>query len=242
MKFLLGGLVLVEQILTISSNQDAGYDIFTAAGSPANPSLFIVTVNSTIRVAAMTSSACPTGSRIRIINNGCIYGLGGAGGAGGDAGAGVTPGATGTAGGAALTLPTGLDMAEIDNTNGYILGGGDGGRGGDSFYHPLDYEAGGGGGGGAGGPKGTGGTQGTAYAGSASYLPHWGGFYWNQGFPGQFMEWGDGGVGGQSFYGNGANGSNGGSYGVNGKAVTLNGVPLTWLGGNNGTQVKGAVS
>jgi len=248
MKILMGGLVLVERTLTISANQDAGYNIYTAAGSPAGASLFIVTINTGIRVMSLTSSACPSGSQFRIINNGCIFGYGGGGGNGGNAsGSGVNPGSAGAAGGIAIALPSGLALLEMNNTNGYILGGGAGGTGGSSFYSGLGNTGGGGGGGGAGGGAyGNGGTIGTGSIapaiGYASYLPHWNGSYWNEGFPSQFMEVGPGGAGGHDFYGDGAYGSSGTAYGTSGKAINLNGVPITWLGGNTAAQVKGTVS
>ena len=250
MKILMGGLVLTPIARTILANQDAGYNMFTQAGSPATPSYLTLTINTGIRVFAITSGAFPSGSKIKIINNGAIYGSGGNGGNGGNASAGgVNSGSAGTAGGIALSLPSGLALLEMDNTNGYILGGGAGGTGGSSFWGGggLGYTGGGGGGGGAGGgPGGNGGTIGTGSIapanGSASYLPHWNVSYWDEGFPSQFMEVGSGGAGGHDFYGDGAYGSNGGAYGTSGKAINLNGNSITWLGGNTAAQVKGAVS
>ena len=246
MKLLMGSS-LPQINLTISTDQTS-YNIKSQAGNPTVASLIIVTVNSGIRIAHIKSGALVTGTKIRIINNGCIFGDGGPGGNGGNSQATViNPGSVGGAGGIAIEMEVSSLALEIDNTNGYILGGGAGGKGGDSAWHPLGDAAGGGGGGGAGGgvfgDAGTGGS-GTPFAqnGSSSHLPHWNVSYWDDGFPGGSNEIGLGGAGGHDFYVDGAAGANGGAYGTSGKAVHLNGNPITWLGGNNSTQVKGAVS
>lgn len=237
---------LPEISLTVSTDQTS-YNIKSKAGNPAAAALIIITINSGIKVRDMVTGTLVAGTKVRVINNGCIYGTGGTGGTGGNAQAGVTnPGTAGTAGNPAIDMQVASLTLEVNNANGYILGGGAGGHGGASFTHPLQIEAGGGGGGGAGGGTGgnggSGGTQGTASAGGPAGVPVWTGSYWDQGFPGFYWEYGDGGAGGVGFYGSGARGDNGTKYGTSGKAINLNGTPITWLGGNNSTQVKGAVS
>ena len=244
---MMGGIVLPQINLTISTDQTS-YNIKTQAGNPAAASLIVLTVNTGIKARNMVSGALVAGTKIRIVNNGCIYGQGGTGGTGGNAQEGVSnPGTSGSVGNAAIDLQAGSLALEIDNTNGYVLGGGAGGHGGASFYAAFGNTGGGGGGGGAGGGTyGNGGTIGTGSVapanGVASYQPHWSGSIWDQGFPSQSMEVGTGGAGGHDFYGDGAAGLSGTAYGASGKAVNLNGNPITWLGGNNSTQVKGAVS
>ena len=264
--------------VVISADQ-TNYNLFTALGSPASPIDVVVTVNSGITVRsnstatpAFDEGALPSGSRVRLINNGKIYGMGGAGGGskagtinvGGD----VTYTGTNSAGGAGgdalkLTAPT-----TIVNASGEIFGGGGGGGSGtvveiqDSAVYLL---AGGGGGGGRGANtssagvsglisgfyvdpsyQGTnGGTGSSSGAGSAGS----GGTATTEGGP---ASGGAGGAGGDWA----TAGSNGGTFsspyftstsgpttgGAAGKAVDLNGQSITWVSGNDSTHVKGAVS
>ena len=162
------GLLGGSRTLVISSNQ-TNFNLHTALGSPGGAVRATVIINSGV-VVGSNNSATPAldegplaaGSRVTIINNGRLAGMGGAGGAGGDAGyvlgSGLpgtdsnTAGASGAAGGTALrlTAPT-----IIVNGAGEIFGGGGGGGGGggstgwvneDSWY-VLAFPANGGGGG-----------------------------------------------------------------------------------------------
>jgi hypothetical protein len=124
----------------------------------------VISSNSTA-TPAFNEGALPAGSRVYIVNNGKIHGMGGAGGAGGDAGYVLgsgfvgtvtnTDGVAGGAGGTALrlTAPT-----VITNASGEVFGGGGGGGGGngaacwfnsDSQYIFASPANGGGGGQGA---------------------------------------------------------------------------------------------
>jgi len=98
-----------------------------------------VTVNPGVIVGSTSPStasfiaqgALPLGSRLKIVNNGMVYGAGGNGGGGGCA--------FGTAGGSSNCITTGGNGGDaismnidttMDNTNGNIYGGGGGGAGG----------------------------------------------------------------------------------------------------------------
>lgn len=257
-------------VLVISSNQASVYNIFTSAGSPTDPVAVLVTINAGVVLQAglNTGSAWASGSTVTVVNHGIIAGIGG-GDTAGTFGAGgfatavtLTEGQDGKAGGDAVTM--GWDLS-IDNTDGFVYGGGGMGGGGGSaarFNPPAgsNAAAGGGGGGGrgynnaSGGDKGqdngvnttsptdgangssssygAGGTRGT----SSSF------FSYNGGDGGRGGDWGQAGVAGDA--GTTTDGTAttkpGGAGGAAGKAVAKNGKTLTWLGGNNGTQVKGA--
>jgi hypothetical protein len=190
----------------------------------------------------------PAGSTIKIVNAGKVYGSGGAG---GDGGIGAAAGTAGARGGPAIRFDSSAGMSDsslipltIDNTSGYICGGGGGGGGGGGTT------AGGGGGGEGGGGAGGdgGGYGGSGYAdGENAGWPDVGTRYSNDGGSGDpFGPAGNGGYGGpwgiDGNSGGSASGA-GGAGGAAGKAVDLNGkASLTWIGGNNSTQVKGAVS
>ena len=204
------------------------YDVFAAAGSPAGVVQVTLTVASGkvvagfdaglgVRHAAIrTTNSFAAGSTLKIVNNGTIVGLIGAGGLAGTAG---NDGGDGGDGGAAIE--TYIDLT-VDNTSGYIKAGGGGGGGGGG-----GTAAGGDGGNGA-GADGFGVEQiaqiGQAGDGSTS---------------------GDGGGGGNvgdvGNAGNPGTGTIGGAGGAAGDAITRHGAAVTWLGGNNSTQVKGAV-
>lgn len=233
--FLLGGGAVVTD-LTIAADTH-NYNVFSAAGSPTG----VVHVTVTIAAGVIVSDSTRTGyalrigtgwavgSTVTIVNNGYIEGYGGNGAAG--------------SGGDALRVE-GVDVS-IDNTNGYVRGGGGGGGTG-----PDTVDCGGGGGGGGqGNPGGSGaaGGSGPFYTGSA-------------GASGSRTGPGGGGAAGVFGAEHGGNGGSGGSWGqsgdtsgassdgartgggIAGKAVAKNGRAVTWLGGNNTTQVKGAVA
>jgi hypothetical protein len=192
----------------------------------------------------------PAGSTLKIVNAGKMLGLGGDG---GDGGVGADAGTAGAAGGPAIKFESTAAMADataipltIDNTSGYIAGGGGGGGGGGGTGEGGGGGGqGGGGGGGQGGGYGGGGYASGSNAGwTIPYTRFVGG---GDGDPfgpaGQGRSggwWGSDGQEGDAGY----NGGVGGIGGAGGKAVDKNGrsVSITWLGGNNSTQVKGAVA
>lgn len=215
--------------------------VFALMGSPTEAGNFEFTNTAVISAGteayALTTGVFPAGSTLTIINNGTIQGKGGVGG---------TPGAAGAAGGTALLLEY---ACEVDNTSGYIFGGGGGGGGAtcvSGAFSIYSYASGGGGAGataGAGGSTTKTGTAGTTTSGGAG---------------------GDasGTVGGKTYRAKGgAGGAPGaagaqGSYvapgtgwttsstagGAAGKAINPNNKALTITGGNNTTQIKGAVA
>lgn len=226
-------------------------------GSYSGPTIMTVTMNSGVEGRGTSTSVpglsfygtFPAGSTIKLINNGRLMGSGGAGGNGGT---GAAAGTAGGNGGPAIKFESSAAMSDgsaipltIDNTNGYLLGGGGGGGGGGGTT-----EGGGGGstGGGGGGGDG-GGSGGTGYeSGDLAGWPEVGAYYQNYGGDGDpFGSAGNGGNGGKwgsdGIDGRTASGA-GGLGGTAGKAVDKNGrsVSITWTGGNNSTQVKGAVS
>ena len=165
--------------LTINSPV-SNYTIFSAAGSPSAPAIVTITNNS---VVTSTSTAIPAmqtgtgwhaGSTITIINNGYIAGRGGAGGNGGGYAAfgNVTAAHGGAGGGGGLGLYLQYPVT-LNNTSGYLYGGGGGGGGGAGVRYAsyisssgstiYPYYPGGGGGGGAGG-----GTPGLTYTTNAA--------------------------------------------------------------------------
>ncbi|MCE2724453.1 MAG: hypothetical protein LW865_14430 [Betaproteobacteria bacterium] len=245
--------------LTISTDQLAGYNAFTAAGSPAGAVDLRITVNSSIIVSELRALSFAAGSTILITNNGTIRGVGGTGGDGGSISwFGSLAGAqTGGAGTDAIQTnrPT-----TINNTSGNVWGGGGGGGGGGGATDQTNgaLASGGGGGGGAGdGSAGIAGvcdtfSGGVAYPGSSGQrgVPTSGGLG-GAASTGSGANSGKGGDGGD--YGQvGANGAdatlgdtyigNGSTGGAAGRAVFTNGAGLTWTGGNNGTQVKGTAA
>lgn len=248
-------------VLKITSNT-SNYNIFTSAGSPnravnvlviVNPG---VVVNSTVSStpAMQTGSGWRAGSTLLIINKGTLLPAGGVGGAGaytddGRADAGIA----GASGGNALSLTLNI---RLDNTSGYIFGSGGGGGGGGATAN-ITGISGGGGGGGAGSAGGAGGAGGASdhsnpypgVAGTAGSTIGGVGGTENVGLTptAGYYDGGDGGgyatagETGESGYPSGIY-SSGGAGGAAGKAIALNGKTVTWLGGNNPTQVKGAVS
>jgi hypothetical protein len=252
------GLQTIEFTIAANTTQ---INLLTLAGSPVTPANYVFKVeagvyvySTTTTVPAISVSAFPVGSTITLVNNGQIIGKGGGGGSG--ASATDFTGNAGGIGGNAIGLFTDVF---IDNTNGYIFGGGGGGGGGGleqtSLFSSNIYACGGGGGGGRSGLSNSAGGAGGQLGGAQGAAAQ-------NGTAGTRTGRGTGGEGGH--YGNnldGANGGHGGEYGAAGsapaqptgtsqggtggaagKAVLLNGNAITWLGGNNTNQVKGAVS
>ena len=227
--------------------------------SPANITL---TINSAVQVSststgtpALTTGAITSNAALAIINNGSIKGKGGAGGAGGIANyPDANAGSAGASGGVALNIASTLSgKVTITNGSGEIFGGGGGGGGGGSNTSSgsgkdPQSSADGGGGGGGGAGSGAGGAGGTASgavnntnapAGSAGTTSA-------GGAGGPKSGNADGGAGG-GFGAVGSAGQEGGSAGgaggAAGKAIALNGGSSpTFISGNDGTHIKGAVS
>jgi hypothetical protein len=249
------GVTLDDCVIDVAVTAGTNHNLCTLAGNPTTagnytftiPSGAIIYSGSTGSPALTTGTCWVSGSTITIVNNGRIYGKGGNGSAGA-----TTPGTAG-AGGNAMSLSY---PVSIDNTNGYIFGGGGGGGGGSRGYNA--YAAAGGGGGGASGPSassggagqntlmedGSAGASGTTSGGGAggaggTYGQHTGGRGGSGG------TWGAAGA-------RGAEGTThstmvydpapGGAGGAAGKAIDTNGHAVTWIAGNNTTRVKGAVS
>jgi hypothetical protein len=279
--------------VVISSNQ-TNYNLHTALGSPTSPVNVSVTINSGVVVSSNNTStpafdqgSLPAGSRVTLVNNGSLRGMGGAGGAGAsltdDIGTSVsrTVAAAGGAGGTALRLTRPTIIA---NGAGEIFGGGGGGGGGAGGLTEVELTGmtvigGGGGGGGRSGSTAPGGSGGTGEEVSPTYVLFEGAG--NAGSNGTSAGAGTGGTARASGSGSsGGAGGNGGDWGANGtsggavsgsdfgytlfdmeafydpappttsfaaggaagKAVDLNGQSITWLSGNTGARVKGAVS
>ena len=242
-------------LLTILQNAPFNYDNSYAAN-------ITLTINSAVQVTstatgtpAITTGSIISSSTLAIINNGSIKGKGGAGGAGGiatypDANA----GSAGASGGVALNIASTLSgKVTITNGSGEIFGGGGGGGGGGSTVSSgsgkdPQSSANGGGGGGGGAGSGAGGAGGTgsgavnntnAPAGSAGTTSA-------GGAGGPKTGNADGGAGG-GFGAAGSAGQEGGSAGgaggAAGNAIALNGGSSpTFISGNDGTHIKGAVS
>lgn len=243
--------------LTLSSNED-NVDIKTKLealwGSMTSAVDAVVTVASGVYIgstdfnnpAMVSGTSWPSGSTLKVVNNGYIRGAGGAG---------ANDGVSGYAGGTALR--TYLSIV-IDNTYGYIFGGGGGGGHGGLITAHSGVVGGGGGGGGQGDDGGSGGqrstgvafegtdggagdTGGGGHGGSGGVGGGGGGYVGGQG--GDGGGWGTAGLGGGSATVGGVPGGGGAtSGGVAGRAVQRGlGMSITFLGGNNSTQVKGTV-
>jgi hypothetical protein len=135
------------------------------------------------QAAVDTGASFPTGSTLKLINNGFIFGKGGDGG---------NSSASGQAGGPALKTQFALAVTN----NGTIAGGGGGGGGGGGEYYDSYYDGAGGGGGG-----------GRGYPGGAAGQPTDG---WGSSDPGQAGSISGVGGGGTSLEDAGAGGSGGG--------------------------------
>lgn len=218
--------VLPTQNIAISSSS-ANYNLRSVLGTPTSSAKYVVTISSGVvlsststSLAAFDTGNLPVGSKVTIINNGAIIGMGGIGG--------YNP-AQGGNGGPALSTSFPLT---VDNTGGYIFGGGGGGGGAGNGC---------GGGGGAGGGAGSAGGSRPGGMGST-------GISGTGGSGGSDPAYGEyGGIGGD--YGMAGQG---GSYdhrlwegagGTGGNAVRLvNGATITWVAGNTAAKVKGAVN
>ncbi len=164
----------------------------------------VVSSNSTAFYAFDTGVSFPAGTSLKLINNGYIIGMGGAGGAGSVD--------VGSPGGSALRAMVPL----VVTNNGTIAGGGGGGGGGGAAvnYNP-DYSIDTGSGGGGGGGGRTGRTASTGgLRGDGSYIG-FGGADGLPGNPGSFLAAGTGG-GDPYSSNNGGAGGNWGSAGSNG--------------------------
>lgn len=186
---------------------------------------------------ALDFSGFDFGASLKLVNYGNVYGKGGTGNAG--------------AGGTALNLSRNITIN--NTTTGHIYGGGGGGgRGGFGWCNGPDKAGGGGGGGGQGRSGGAGGdgevyaAPGAAGAAGSSSAP---GAYGAGGIYSETCAGGRGGTGG-TWGGSGEDGSTGYGYfggqtgqpgGAAGKAIEKNGATITWVAGNNSTQVKGVV-
>lgn len=239
----LSGTGAPSEITRFISANASDVNMATLFGNPATAGTYVLTINSGVYVtasstatAALTTGTFPAGSTVKIVNNGYILGKGGGGGNGGRA-QGPYGGQPGLAGGAALSIASTL---RVDNTNGYIFGGGGGGGGGGSA--PLCGDGGGGGGGAGGGPGGAGAAGGAGSCGNPVYPGSAGSTVGGSGGAASFRG-GDGGEYGATGMAGvtGSPGGVGGAGGPGGKAIVLNGHSVIWLGGNNAAQVKGAV-
>lgn len=173
--------------LTIAANT-YNYDVFTNRGPTYSPgsSDITVTVNPGVTVgstsvpayAMLVPSAFSPGDTVRIVNNGVIQGMGGAGGQGGavlNTPTANQPGNPGGGGGNAIFV----NRPTVITNNGVVAGGGGGGGGGGAAsFMPTpkitQYSGGAGGGGGAGFNGGTAGSGGPAFpspAGNRSGTP-----------------------------------------------------------------------
>lgn len=255
---------------TISADT-ANVNLYTLFSNPSGGSgyTYTLTVNSGVVAystnaanAAVESGSMPSGATINIINNGSIFGMGGAG-----ANSPTTPGAAGNvgnAGGPAIGTSKPLSI-----TNNGTIGGGGGGGGSGAVYGVSGVSGGGGGGGqsyiassggsvtypgtaqaGANGGPSTGGQGGHGGAaantgggsgGANGAAGSAGADYATEGTDGYSAPGGGGGGWGAS----GGSGGNcyatgyGGAGGSGGKAVNANGQTITWLA--NGTRY-GALS
>lgn len=228
---------LAKPVVQLAIDSDStNYNVFVAAGSPSSSCDVVVTIGQNVWVysnsisspAMQIGTGWATGSTVKIINGGYIAGHGGLGGHGGDGGGGTGPTAGGN-GSDALELDG--NYIDLDNTNGFIYGGGRGGDGGaGSNYSISDAGGGGGGGGGIGKVGGTHGTHGDGFGGSPAG---------QDGVDGSQYAGGAGGAGGSPHAQSGQYGS---TWGYGSKAISLSGGSVQWLGGNNYTQVKGSVS
>lgn len=254
----------------VITGNEQNVDVYARLGSPTGAGPFTVTIATGVVVAsgcpstpALDFTGFDSGATINLVNHGYIIGGGGDGGNGGYAeshseGQGDTVPMPGRNGGNAIKGPGASRILNVDNTDGYIFGGGGGGGGGGHSYSDPMVAVGGGGGGGAGGGRG-GRAQGFTESGTA-YRANDGG----DGSGGRLGAAGTGGTGNQVGSGEGGTGGAGGGYGANGaagtsptsqgtdiagaaagtagKAVDVQSATVNITAGNNGTQVKGAVS
>lgn len=246
---MLVGVGVTGDIVYVNSATLTSGTIYTLMGSPTAAGTYVFINNNVIKASstsfALRTGVFPAGSTLKIINNSTLYGIGGNGGQYNTAG---------SPGGVALYL----DMnCTLDNTNGNIFGGGGGGGGSHVYYYTSTYAR-------AGGGSGAGSQSGTIYANAgattilANTQPTVGGLTSGgaggnirAGFDANFYGTAIGGVGGNS---GAAGATSTGTYvgtvaktivtrvgGAGGSAIVKNGYTLNFIGGNNGTQVKGAI-
>lgn len=240
-----------NEITYINTSNRTGANIYTLMGSPTQPGTYVFENQATISAGAgnfaLRTGVFPAGSILKIVNKGYIRGRGGAGGP-------YT--GPGTAGSTALYL----DMpCAIDTASGFIYGGG-GGGGGAQTYNSGGYYGRAGGGGGAGtqaGLPGTG-TVSSTSAGLIAVDPAEGGIdAGGQGGRRRIYNsatlWTDtnggagGGLGSMGATGFCSKGSGtsvtqiGYAGGAAGAAILSNGNTVSFIAGNNTTQVRGAV-
>lgn len=252
-----------------ASNVDIKDDLEAIYGAMVSgvPVDAIITIASGVRIYSVSSvypamdtgNGWPSGSKLKIINNGKIRGCGGNGTAYNGYYAGL--------GGDALEIRLNVS---IDNTSGEIFGGGGGGGLGGSEpwisgrnYGPGDDHSYGPGGGGQGDNGGYGGAGDTGIGGSngsngSTSGPGAGAMGVNAGYAGgRGGYWGEAGQTGAGEPGVGSDwtynrdtgdmeytspGDYGRVGGAPGRAIYKHSKSVTWLGGNNGAQVKGAVA
>jgi hypothetical protein len=210
----------VGRISLIVGSLTADYDVFTRAGSPSLAVNVIVTVSAGqivynsigVPLQGAMWQSQPFAAGSVITIVNNGY-IVGFSGSGGAGGVGDNGrGIAGTVGGIAISL---LNDWSIDNTYGYIFAGGQGGKGGDGGSARGTSLRGGTGGGG----QGLLGLDGGSFAG-----------------PGP-------GTAGQTAPGGAAyDGQPGSPWGVGGVAINTNGHTINWIGGNNSSQLAGAVA
>lgn len=237
------GVTIGSCSINVTVTAGANRNLCTLAGNPTTPGEYVFTINAGTIInsgstgsAALTTGTCwRAGSKVTVVNNGRIYGRGGDGGDEGQSRS-TPPGNPGAAGGHAVSLSY---PVSIDNTNGYIFGGGGGGGGGRTGAQgKTGNSRGGGGGGGQGSVNSAGGCRvGDCGGAGTANAPGAGG---QANSSGTGENGGSGGAWGQA--GQRAPGSDAGAGGAAGKAIDTNGHAVTWIAGNNTTRVKGAVS
>lgn len=202
---------------------------------------YVVVINSgavfgatSISNNAFSQGAFASGATLKLINQGQIIGRGGDGGDGGNIGfdgtCSIFDGGDGGNGGDAISITT---NCIIDNTYGLIGGGGGGGAGGRGVCSVSGTKrSGDGGGGGQGYIGGFGGSAGIADAGVSIGAA---------GSDGAKNYAGSGACSGGELGQSGQSNPFGGTGGSAGKAIKKNGKTVTITGGNNTTQIRGAI-
>ncbi|MBI3715653.1 MAG: hypothetical protein HY255_06635 [Betaproteobacteria bacterium] len=228
--------------LSISSDQSASYNVFSAAGNPSDAVDVTVTIGSGIKVSEMRALSFAPGSRVFIVNNGFILGAGGTGGYGGSIyGTDIFAGFQGNNG---TNAGNGTDALQsncrliLTNASGAIYAGGGGGAGGTaggvqgSYPYPGPPTSracgGSGGGGGQGYPGGAGGFGGAGY-GDGTTVANGG-----NGNSGSFAGRGSLGSGVTSGGGSGGIAGNGGTWGNGGDSPLLSPSPDSGSGCGGG--------
>lgn len=236
-----------NEVIYVNTADRTGASIFELMGSPTQPSTYIFENNATISAGtgsfALRTGTFPAGSTLVIINKGYIRGRGGS--------AGAHKAASG-AGGTALYLDY---PCTLDNSQGYIFGGGGGGAWHERTYHgtqgPHSWGWGvAGGGGGAGSNAGAG--SGSARSDYVSVVSHGSaGTISSGGARGSIrhtdggMAYGGagGGLGAAGGYGSGSfYSARNGTAGAAGAAIARNGIALSITAGNDTNRIKGAIA